>query len=125
MRRAAIGVVFGFVAWFVAATLFNFILRATLDGYSAAEASMTFTYPMLIGRLIVGAVASLAAGAACAAVARSIPRADEVLGGAMVLFFLLVHAMLWDKFPEWYHLSFLISLAPVVLAGAELVRRAR
>jgi hypothetical protein len=125
MRRAAVGVVLGVVVWFVAATLLNFILRATIAGYSAVEASMAFTYPMLVGRLLVGAGASLAAGAACAAFVGSSWRPVDVLAGLMVALFIPVHVMLWEKFPPWYHLSFLISLAPVVLAGASLLRRAR
>jgi len=125
MKRAALGVILGFVACFVVATLLNFILRATLADYSAAEPSLAFTYPMLVGRLLVGAGASLAAGAACASIARSSWRPVDVLAGIMVAFFILVHAMLWEKFPEWYHVSFLVSLAPVVLAGAALVRRSR
>jgi hypothetical protein len=125
MRRAAVGVIFGLVAWFFVATLLNFILRATIAGYSAAEPSMTFTYPMLLGRLLVGAGASLAAGAVCASVAGASWRPVDVLAGLMVALFIPVHAMLWDKFPEWYHVSFLVSLAPVVLAGAMLVRRTR
>jgi hypothetical protein len=125
MRRAATGVIFGFVAWFVTATLLNFILRATIAGYSAVETSLTFTYPMLVGRLLVGAGASLAAGAACEAVTRSSWRPVDVLAGLMVAFFIPVHLMLWEKFPAWYHVAFLVSLAPVVLAGAALVRRTR
>lgn len=123
MKRAALGVILGVVAWFVVATLLNFILRATIAGYSAVEASLTFTYPMLVGRLLVGAGASLAAGAVCSLVAGSSWRPVDVLAGLMVALFIPVHVMLWQKFPEWYHVSFLISLAPVVLAGAALSRR--
>jgi len=36
----------------------------------------------------------------------------------MLLLFVPVHYMLWAKFPIWYHLFFLISLAPTLLIGA-------
>jgi hypothetical protein len=73
----------------------------------------------------VGVIASLAGGAACAAITRGSDIPEVVLAGLMVAIFLPVHYGLWAKFPPWYHLAFLISLAPLVLAGAELVRRPR
>jgi hypothetical protein len=119
------GVVFGFIAWFFVATLLNFVLRAAIPGYSEGEGSQTFTVPMQVGRLLVGFGASLGAGVVCAAIAQSPGRPAEVLAGVMVAFFAPVHFMLWDKFPVWYHLTFLASLALAILVGARLVRRAR
>jgi len=40
--------------------------------------------------------------------------------------FLPVHYSLWNRFPIWYHLVFLISIIPLVLLGALMgVGRAR
>jgi uncharacterized membrane protein YhdT len=36
--------------------------------------------------------------------------------------FLPVHVKLWNSFPAWYHLSFLVPLVPLVVIGAALVR---
>jgi len=41
----------------------------------------------------------------------------------MLLLFVPVHYMLWAKFPIWYHLFFLISLAPTLLIGAAVRAR--
>jgi hypothetical protein len=58
----------------------------------------------------------------CARIAdRSI--AAKITAGIMVALFIPAHYMLWDKFPVWYHLFFLVTLAPTVLLGASLVRR--
>jgi len=32
--------------------------------------------------------------------------------------------MLWDKFPLWYHLTFLLSLVPLTYVGARIPSRA-
>jgi len=125
MLRSIGAVILGVVAWMVAATLANMVLRALLPGYAEVEKEMSFTISMLDGRLVVGVIASLAAGATCAAVARGNSTAEVVLAALMVVIFMPIHYALWSKFPPWYHLAFLISLAPLVLAGAELVRRAR
>ena len=123
MIRAILAVVAGFVTWFVAATLGNWLIRAFVPGYVAAEPVLTFTLGMMIARLAVGVVSSLAAGYACSAVARGHRGALLACAAVLVLFFLPVHLSLWPKFPVWYHLFFLITLAPLVLCGGAMYRR--
>jgi hypothetical protein len=119
MLRSIVGVVAAIIAWFAVATVGNWILRAVLPGYAAVEVSMHFTLAMMVGRLLLGLVSSLGAGFVGAAVARS-RLAPKVVAVIMVILFVPVHYLLWDKFPIWYHLFFLISLAPMILLGAAL-----
>jgi hypothetical protein len=107
----------------VVATLANLLVRALLPGYSAAEPGMTFTLAMMVARLGVGVVASLAAGFACSAVARRNLVAVYGCAALLVLSFLPVHYNLWHTFPLWYHVFFLVTLAPLVLLGAAFQRR--
>lgn len=123
--RIALAVVCGFVAWFVVATVGNLVLRAVLAGYADVERSMSFSVSMMIGRLVLGAVSSIAAGAACAALARHVRSAVWILAVALTLFFIPVHVGLWDRFPLWYHAIFLVSLAPLVLLGARMTTSRR
>ena len=111
-------VLLGLVVWFVVATVANLLVRASLSGYAEAEHVARFTLPMLLARLAVGGVSSLAAGLACALSVRTTPAAANVFAVALVLFFVPVHYSLWAQFPFWYHLVFLVSLAPLVLVGA-------
>jgi hypothetical protein len=122
--RIALAVLIGFVVWFVVATFVNLPIRASLIGYAEAETAGRFTLPMLLARLAVGGLSSVAAGLACALFARSISVAGKVLAVALVLFFIPVHYALWAQFPLWYHAVFLISLAPLVLVGASVARHA-
>jgi hypothetical protein len=112
----------GFIVWFVAATIVNLLVRALLSGYAEAEHTMQFTLPMLLARLAMGAVSSVVAGFTCALIARADVLPVKILGGVLVLFFLPVHYSLWAQFPPWYHAIFLISLAPLVLAGGWVAR---
>jgi hypothetical protein len=124
MKRAIIAVVAGFVAWLLAATLLNLGLRGALEGYAAAEPHMTFTLTMLAGRLIVGALSSLAAGAVAGAIAPRGSRSPWVLGAILLAAFLPEHLLrLWHVFPVWYHLTFLVSLVPLVVLGAQCTSR--
>ena len=123
MLRSIAAVLLGFVAWFVAATAGNWLIRTLLPGYTEVEAAMTFTLPMLLARLALGIVSSLCAGAACAAAAGASDRPVKVFAGIIVLMFLPVHYRLWATFPAWYHIVFIASLAPAVLAGGALLKR--
>ena len=120
MIKASIGVIVGFLLWFAAATLGNLLVRALIPSYHAAEALMAFTLPMLLARLAVGAFSSVVAGFACAFIAGPARKAVYVLALIMLVFFLPVHYRLLAKFPPWYHLVFLGTLAPLIMAGGAL-----
>ena len=123
MKRAAGALAAGLVMWLLIATLLNWLLRLGLPGYAMAEHSMTFTLPMQIARLLTGALASIGAGYVAARITPVNPRPPLALGVLLLLLFIPVHYGVWDKFPVWYHAVFLISLVPLVMAGARTARR--
>lgn len=125
MVRSTVAVAAGFVAWFVAASLGNLLVRALIPTYAAVEAAMTFTLSMLLARLAVGAISSLVAGLVCSSVAPQSRKALYVLAVLMVVFFLPVHYSLFAKFPVWYHLVFLGTLAPLIILGGTLRGRSQ
>ena len=116
-------IIAGLVAWGVVVTLLNFGLRAMLPGYHAAEATLQFTLAMKVGRLTEAAIASVAAGAVVGLIAPSNKWAPWLVGLIILAMFLPVHVSLRNKFPAWYHLFFVLSLAPFVWLGARLVQR--
>src|SRR4051812_44600127 len=63
-------VIGGLVAWTVVATLLNLALRLAWPPYATVEKAMTFTLGMQLARLVIGAVASLAAGFTTAWISR-------------------------------------------------------
>jgi len=120
MIKAAMGVIAGFLMWFAVATLGNMLVRVLLPGYRAAEAALAFTLSMLLARLAVGALSSIGAGFVCAQVAGRSRKATYVLALLLVVLFIPVHYALRARFPLWYHLAFLGTLAPLVIAGGAL-----
>jgi peptidoglycan/LPS O-acetylase OafA/YrhL len=122
MKRLILAFVAGFVLWAVVATLLNFGLRAGIPGYALAEPTLSFTLGMKFARLILGALASLAAGAAMGWIAPSRKALPWVVGAIILALFIPVHVQIWAKFPVWYHLVFLGTLVPLVVLGAALTR---
>jgi hypothetical protein len=87
--------------------------------YAQATPLLTFTLPMKIARLSLGALSTLIAAATARrlSAARWLPL---VLGCALLVLFLPEHYKMWDRLPVWYHLTFLCSLIPLTLLGARL-----
>jgi hypothetical protein len=123
VKRALLGIVAGLVTWMVVATLLNFVLRGAIDGYAAAEPRLAFTLPMMFARLLLAAASSLAAGAVAGWIAQWRTWVPWAVGAVMLAFFVPAHVSLWPRLPVWYHLTFLVTLAPLVALGAMLARR--
>src|SRR5262245_13793690 len=113
----------GLVSWFVIVTILNFGLRAGIPGYHAAEATLEFTSEMKAGRLIEAALTSLAAGAIVGTIAPRAKWASLVAGFIVLAMFLPFHIKIWDKFPAWYHLMFLVPILPLFALGAWFATR--
>lgn len=121
MWRAILAVLCGLVAWAAVVTLLNFGLRAAIPDYHAAEATLQFTLVMKIGRLVEAALSSIVAGMVVGWIAPLNKWAPWVAGLIILAVFLPVHIGLWSRFPVWYHLAFLVPLAPLMALGARLL----
>ncbi|HLX00423.1 MAG TPA: hypothetical protein VKR82_17425 [Candidatus Acidoferrales bacterium] len=125
MKRYIVAFLVGLASWVVVASVLNRGLRVALAGYALAEPTMTFTLRMKIARLILGALSSIAAGAAAGLIAPARTSLPWVLGGVILAAFLPAHIHIWEKFPVWYHLVFLGTLVPLVVLGAALTHSRR
>jgi hypothetical protein len=123
MLKAILGVVAGLVAFVAVATIGGLILRFSWPAYASVAAAMTFTLPMLITRLSIGAVATLSAGFVTALIARRSIRPTLATGAVLLLGFVPQHIAIWARFPAWYHLTFLLSLLPLTYAGGGIAQR--
>ena len=122
MAKKVLGVVAGLATWVIVASLIGRIMRASWPEYAIVEKAMTFTLAMMIARLSIGAFATVCMGAVTSALVPS-PLARLMPGVLMLVLFIPVHVMLWENFPVWYHLFFLLSLVPLTYAGGRLTQR--
>jgi hypothetical protein len=125
MVKGILGVVAGLAVFVAIATVAGLIMRLSWPAYASVAAAMTFTLPMLIARLSIGAAATLAAGLATAVVARRSMRVTLTTGVLLLLAFIPQHILIWAKFPVWYHLTFLVSLVPLTYLGGRGAARTK
>lgn len=123
MARNFIGVATGLAVWLAIAVVAGLIMRETWPAYASVADAMTFTLPMMIMRLSIGAFATVTMGFVTACITQS-ALARLIPGLVLLIVFIPEHVMLWDKFPIWYHLSFLLSLVPLTYVGNSISRGA-
>jgi hypothetical protein len=121
LKRSIVACIAGLVVWVLLVSILNRLLRLLLTGYATAEPDMNFTLSMMVARLTIAAVTSLVAGVV---VTRIAPAASLawLVGVILLLLFVPEHVRVWQKFPVWYHLAFLLTLVPLVVLGAHLGR---
>jgi hypothetical protein len=116
--RGLAAVIAGFVTWWAVATLIGVPLRIFWPGYAEADAAMDFTLHMLLARLAIGAVATIASGLIAGTIGHNIRSViGWWLGGILLAFFVPVHIALYAAFPLWYHLTFLVYLVPLAVVS--------
>lgn len=125
MKRAILAFLGGLVSWVLVASVLNRGLRLALEGYAAAEPKMTFTLGMMAARLTIGAMTSVIAGAMAGWIAPLSSRVAWILGVLLLVVFIPGHVRLWTTFPLWYHMTFLVTLVPLVVLGSWLTRAGR
>jgi len=117
-------VIAALVTWFLVATVLNLALRTWWPHYHEAEIAFNFTLAMKLTRLVLGAISTLSAGFVAAWIGKGRMSAVTLTGIVLLALFIPGHYRIWDKFPVWYHLTFLVSLLPLTLLGAALNHRA-
>ena len=118
--KTVVAIIAGLATWILVASILNLLLRAWWPHYHEAETVFVFTLGMKLARLALGAAASLCSGCVAAWIANGYQTAAMYLGILLLALFIPNHYLIWDKFPVWYHLTFLISLFPLTLLGAML-----
>ena len=123
MKRSILACLAGLLTWIVIISVINRVLRLSLPNYTAAEHTLQFTLGMKWARLLMGIVTSVVAGGVTGWISRASRWAPLIVGSVVLAIFVPLHVAIWSKFPVWYHLTFLLTIIPAVLAGAVLPLR--
>lgn len=96
-------------------------LRIVWASYATAEPTKTYTFSMLISRLTVAVICTLAAGAVAELVAGRSRTVSVSLGVVLLALSAPIHlGSVWADYPPWYHFAYLLSLLPLAVVGGVL-----
>ena len=135
MLRIILGVVAGFIAWSIlwigSDQLFHMFsptwYGAQKDAMELAvvngESYRTDATISIID-LIRSGIATIMAGFIAAVVAGENKRSTLVLGIILLIVGIAVQQHLWNVFPIWFHVIFLLSLIPLTILGGRMKQTA-
>jgi hypothetical protein len=120
MMKSIAAVIAGFVIWAAIGGLLILVLRLTWPAYEAAHPARAFDFNMHVARLVIGAAATLVAGALVRQITGTSNGAVVIFGGLLFLVSLIEHLRepTWSLYPLWYHLVFIGYLLPLTWLGA-------
>ena len=121
------GVLAGGVAWIAFGLAGLFLLRTGWSAYAAAEPTKAYNFAMLLSRLALASVCSVASGFLAVTAARKNRKAAWGLGALLLLGSIPLHLPIsyfsvWADYPAWYHAVYLLSLMPLLGFGGYLAQ---
>lgn len=123
-RRVA-GLALGWAtSWAVLAGGFA-LLRASWPDYVLAEPEKAYTLTMLFVRLFIFST-MIAATSAVSTLVSGDRRFAWVAGVMILAFSIPAHlypGYVWDDYPAWYHIGYLLSIVPIAVVAGASVRR--
>lgn len=130
--RVIAGIFMSLVTFLAVGTVGFIALRIAWPDYAATDAAVNASYaggaaaafslPMMAARLIISAISSIVAAWIAALTLRDTRVAPLAGGLALLAAFIPLHISLWDKFPIWYHATFLTSLPVLAFIGGRLAK---
>ena len=116
----ALGAFLGLAAFVAVGSLGLLVLRTAWHEYALAEPLKLYTLAMMVARLCVAQVASVAAGVLAERAAG--PSGGWAVGTLLLLLSAPIHIAGWPQYPAWYHVVYLALLVPVTgVAGSLFV----
>jgi hypothetical protein len=117
MKNPLLAVVLGYLVWTIIWLGANQFLFA--DAAAKVESGQALNdMGALFSQLALSVVCSICSGLMLRAMATGNRKAWVVLSGLLVATGISVQGSVWTLMPVWYHLAFLILLAPGVRVGS-------
>jgi hypothetical protein len=100
------------------------LLRASWPAYALAEPEKAYTLAMLFVRLLIFSSMIVATSGVATLIAGD-KRVAWVAGGLILALSIPPHlypGYVWDDYPAWYHIIYLLSILPLALLGRRCVQ---
>ncbi len=101
------------------------LLRASWPDYASADPEKAYTLTMLFVRLFIFS-SMIAATSGVATVIAGDKRIAWVAGGLILALSIPPHlypGYVWNDYPAWYHIVYLLSTLPIAVIGGRSARR--
>jgi hypothetical protein len=123
--RLAAGLALGWATSSAVLTWGFVLLRASWPDYALADPDKAYTLPMLFVRLFIFS-SMIAATSGVATLVSGKKYISWVAGGLILAISIPPHlypGYVWNDYPAWYHIAYLLSILPIAVAAGRTAQR--
>jgi hypothetical protein len=123
--RLAAALALGWVTSSVILTGGFVLLRASWPDYALADSDRAYTLTMLFVRLVIFS-SMIAATSGVATLVSGNKYISWVVGGLILAISIPPHlypGYVWNDYPAWYHIAYLLSILPIAVAAGRTAQR--
>ena len=109
------GILAGLASYAIIGSLGLYLLKIGWADYAIASKDKSYTLAMLLSRLLVGILASIAAGISAAKISNDNVKSAWFVGAIVFCWAAYIHIFeVWTDYPIWYHLAYLLPIIPII-----------
>lgn len=113
--KVFLGILAGLAAYAIIGSLGLYLLKISWAAYAIASENKSYTLPMLLSRILVGILASIAAGISAAKISNDKGKSAWFAGVIVFCWAAYIHIFkVWTDYPIWYHLAYLLPIIPII-----------
>lgn len=113
--RVFFGVLAGLVAYMIVGSLGLYLLKVSWTNYAIASGDKSYALTMLLSRLFVGILASVAAGVSATRITNDSGRSAWLVGVIVFCVAAYIHFVnVWADYTVWYHFVYLLPIIPII-----------
>jgi ABC-type multidrug transport system permease subunit len=114
-KHTIYGVLCGLIAYSITGSIGLFLLLNCWPAYAIASKDKSYTFEMLLLRLLAGLLAAVLAGISVARIANNREKSAWLAGIIVLAVASYIHFFrVWADYPRWYHMAYLLPVVPVI-----------
>ena len=109
------GIVAGLIVYVIIGSIGLYLLRICWADYAIANKDKSYTFEMLLFRLLVGIFSSVIAGAITTKITSDRGKTAWFVGAIVFCVGLYIHFLttVWGDYPIWYHFAYVLPILPI------------
>lgn len=114
IKQNIYGILTGLIVYVIVGSIGLYLLRAYWPEYAIASKDNSYTFEMLLSRLLIGILASVFTGIIATKIANDEGKSAWYVGAIVLSIAACIHFFrVWTDYPIWYHFAYLLPIIPI------------
>jgi hypothetical protein len=125
-KKTLYGALAGLAAYAIVGSLGLFLLLKCWPGYAIASKDKSYTFKMLLLRLLVGTLAIIFASVVATKIPNGKKKSAWLVGTIVCCVAAYIHFFrVWADYPVWYHVAYLFPILPITGLSLYVIAKRR